>query len=250
MEDPISPIDGRYVKKTQELKKYFNEAAFFKNRLLVEMKYFLKLIDILPELSDLRSKKSKVEEQLHKVYIDFNDNSYQEIKNIEDKTKHDVKAIEYYMYNIFRDIGIESYIPFIHFGLTSQDINTTANILAFKSSIFEYIIPCLEDMHHELMIISEEMKGSVMLSFTHGQPAVPTTTGKEFSVFLYRLETQVKNLEKSKFTTKFGGAVGNFNAHYLAYPNIDCEDFGDKFIKEEFNLTREKRTTQISNYDN
>tara|TARA_Y100000816_G_scaffold292578_2_gene288771 strand:- start:95 stop:1426 length:1332 start_codon:yes stop_codon:yes gene_type:complete len=250
MEEPISPLDGRYVKKTQELKKYFNEAAFFKHRLLVEIKYFLKLIDILPELSDLRSKKSEVEEKLYKVYINFNNSSYQEIKNIEDKTKHDVKAIEYYMYNIFRDIGIESYIPFIHFGLTSQDINTTANILAFKSGLFEYIIPCLEEMRRELMFISEEMKDSVMLSFTHGQPAVPTTIGKEFSVFLYRLETQVKNLEKSKFTTKFGGAVGNFNAHYLAYPNIDWEDFGDKFIKEEFNLKREKITTQISNYDN
>ena len=250
MEEPISPLDGRYMKKTKELKKYFNEAAFFKYRLLVEIKYFLKLIDILPELNELRINKDKIQEKLYDVYNNFNDCTYKEIKKIEDITNHDVKAVEYYMSNIFKNIGIYKYTPFIHFALTSQDINTTANMFCFKKGIMKCIIPCIEVMMDELILLSCDMKNNIMISFTHGQPAVPTTMGKEFSVFLYRLESQIKKLRDSNFTTKFGGAVGNFNAHKLSYPNIDWESFGDNFVKEGFDLEREQCTTQISNYDN
>ncbi len=250
MEGPISPLDGRYMKKTEELKKYFNEAAFFKYRYLVEIKYFLKLIDILPELNELRIKKGHIEDKLYEVYNNFNDCSYQEIKKIENITNHDVKAVEYYISNIFQYIGIKSYTPFIHFGLTSQDINTTANIFCFKKGIMKCIIPCLKIMVYELDKLSYNMRNNVMLSFTHGQPAVPTTMGKEFSVFLNRLKGQIAELQNCNFTTKFGGAVGNFNAHKFVYPNINWEDFGDKFVKEDFDLKREQFTTQISNYDN
>ena len=250
MEEPISPLDGRYVKKTEELKKYFNEPAFFKYRLLVEIKYFIELINILPELNELRIKKNEIEDKLYEVYKKFDDCSYKEIKQIESITNHDVKAVEYYICNIFKNINIHKYTPFIHFGLTSQDINTTANMLCFKKGITKCIIPCLEVMMDELIVLSCDMKNNVMLSFTHGQAAVPTTMGKEFSVFLYRLESQIKTLRTFDFTTKFGGAVGNFNAHKFAYPNIDWENFGDKFVKKGFDLIREQCTTQISNYDN
>jgi adenylosuccinate lyase len=250
MDDPISPLDGRYSKKTCELKEYFNEAAFFKYRLLVEIKYFLKLIDVLPELSNLRIHKNNIKEQLYEIYTNFDDNSYKEIKRLESITNHDVKALEYYISNIFLNSGIQSYTSFIHFGLTSQDINTTANMISLKKGIVKCIIPCIEVMMNELVMLSKDMANDIMLSFTHGQPAVPTTMGKELSVFLYRLEEQLINLRRTKFTTKFGGAVGNFNAHKFAYPDINWEDFGDEFIKNDFGLQREMCTTQISNYDN
>jgi adenylosuccinate lyase len=250
MEEPISPLDGRYVKKTEELKKYFNEAAFFKYRLLVEIKYFIKLIDIVPELNELRSKKDEISDKLYHVYNNFTDFTYKDIKKIEDITNHDVKAVEYYMCNIFKFNGIQKYTPFIHFALTSQDINSTANMYCFKKGIIKCIIPCIEVMMNDLIVLCSNMKNNVMLSFTHGQAAVPTTMGKELSVFLYRLESQTIKLRNCDFTTKFGGAIGNFNAHKLAYPNIDWENFGDDFVEECFDLKREQCTTQISNYDN
>jgi adenylosuccinate lyase len=154
------------------------------------------------------------------------------------------------MCNIFKFNGIQKYTPFIHFALTSQDINSTANMYCFKKGIIKCIIPCIEVMMNDLIVLCSNMKNNVMLSFTHGQAAVPTTMGKELSVFLYRLESQTIKLRNCDFTTKFGGAIGNFNAHKLAYPNIDWENFGDDFVEECFDLKREQCTTQISNYDN
>ena len=251
MNDPISPIDGRYFTKTQELKKYFNEYAFFKYRILVEIHYFINLVEVLPELSEFKSTLSKGDliDKIQDIYINFNTEDYKEIKSIERSTNHDVKAVEYYIKSKFEQLEIDKYSSFIHFGLTSQDINTTANMLCLKNGIFDCLEPCLVEICHELFDISKNMGMSVMLSFTHGQPAVPTTMGKEFSVFMYRLECQLNKLKNCTFSTKFGGAVGNFNAHLLAYPKIDWEVFGDNFIKH-LDLVREQCTTQISNYDN
>ena len=249
MDDPICPLDGRYSNITSELKKYFNEAAYFKYRIFVELQYFLKLISILPELKCYSHKIPTICQIVMKIYNDFDDESYNSIKQIEMETKHDVKAIEYYIRNHFEKNELNTGIPFIHFGLTSQDVNTTANMYCLKLGINESIIPCIEKILTKLDSFCTENKNSVMLSFTHGQPSVPTTMGKEFHVFLYRLKCQLYNLQKINYTTKFGGAIGNFNAHKLAYPNINWEKFSDNFIYETFGLKREQCTTQISNYD-
>ena len=250
MEDSLSPLDGRYLIKTKQLRYYFSEKSFFKYRLLIEIKYFLKLIDILPELDDLKESKDSITNDLMTYYNNFDSNQYKTIKNIETTTKHDVKALEYHIQNIFVKMNIPKYVPFIHFGLTSQDINTSANILALKDAVKSVLIPELYKIINVLNIYHKEMMNVPMLSFTHGQPAVPTTMGKELNVFNYRLKEQIQYIENFIYTTKFGGAVGNFNAHVLAYPNIDWNKFADQFIEDDLQLKRECVTSQISNYDN
>ena len=250
MEDTISPLDGRYYEKTKELRHYFSEKSFFKYRLYVEIKYFLKLIDILPELHMDDLQKNEIMFKLMGYYKKFGDVDYFSIKQFENTTKHDIKALEYYIQNIFMNLKLKEYIPFIHFGLTSQDINTSANILSLKCSINDVVIPHLIKIINVLDVHKNEMSDTTMLSFTHGQPAVPTTMGKELNVYSYRLKQQLENLQNIIYSTKFGGAVGNFNAHHLAYPNIDWNKFADDFVENELCLKRELCTTQISNYDN
>ena len=248
MSNTISPLDGRYHSKTKELCGFFSEEAFFKYRLFVELKYFLQLIDYLDELNDLN--KDDVHDKLIYYYHNFSTKDYDTIKKCEYDTNHDVKALEYYIQTIFLNEGLYEYIPFIHFGLTSQDVNTSANVLSLKDSINKIVTPSLNKIVEILELYTFDMSKHVMLSFTHGQPAVPTTMGKELNVYNYRLSVQLDNLNHAVYSTKFGGAIGNFNAHHLAYPNIDWNDFADKFVEKELDLRRETHTTQISNYDN
>lgn len=248
MTNTISPLDGRYHSKTKELCEFFSEKAFFKYRLFVELKYFLQLIDYLDELKELN--KDAVHEKLIHYYHNFSNKDYDTIKKYELHTNHDIKALEYYIQTIFVTEGLSEYIPFIHFGLTSQDINTSANVLSLKDSINNVVKPSLKKLVEILEVYATDMSKHVMLSFTHGQPAVPTTMGKELNVYHYRLSVQLDNLNRAIYSTKFGGAVGNFNAHKLAYPNVDWNDFANTFVEKELELTREIYTTQISNYDN
>jgi adenylosuccinate lyase len=246
----LSPLDERYLEQTKELRNYFSEMAFFRYRLLIEIQYFISLIDVLPELKVLVKEKNIINETLMNYYHFFTIDDYKKIKDYEKVTKHDVKALEYYIVEIFTNNGLKKYKSFIHFGITSQDVNTSANILSVKESIYTSIIPALNDIVTILDTYSRQMTNNIMLSFTHGQPAVPTTMGKELMVYKYRLDEQIENLKNMKYSTKFGGAVGNFNAHVLTYPDIDWNKFSDKLIEDKLLLSREQFTTQISNYDN
>lgn len=246
----LSPLDERYFEQTKELRSYFSEMAFFSYRLFVEVKYFINLIDVLPELEPLIKDKEFINETLMNYYHFFTIDDYKTIKEYEKQTTHDVKALEYYIADKFKNNGMEKYIPFIHFGITSQDVNTSANILALKDGITNVLIPKLKEIIKILYTYGNEMKTNIMLSFTHGQAAVPTTMGKELMVYKYRLNEQLENLKNVKYSTKFGGAVGNFNAHKLAYPNINWNSFSDNLIVNGLSLSRENMTTQISNYDN
>lgn len=250
MESTLSPLDERYFEKTKDLRDYFSEMAFFKYRFYVEIRYFINLIDVLPELNLLMKDKDRITQNLLGYYYCFDKTDYEKIKYYEKITNHDIKALEYYISMIFETNGLTEYIPFIHFGITSQDVNTSANILSLKDGINRVIIPELTKVSNLLNHYSNEMKNNIMLSFTHGQVAVPTTMGKELLVYKYRLDEQIKNLKDAKYSTKFGGAVGNFNAHRCAYPDIDWNTFADNLIKNDFFLERECITTQISNYDN
>jgi adenylosuccinate lyase len=243
-------LDERYFEQTKQLRSYFSEMAFFSYRLLVEVKYFINLIDVLPELEPLIKDKEFINETLMNYYHFFTIEDYKTIKEYEKQTNHDVKALEYYIADKFKSNGLEKYIPFIHFGITSQDVNTSANILALKDGITNVLIPQLKEIIKILYTYGNEMKTNIMLSFTHGQAAVPTTMGKELMVYKYRLNEQLENLKNVKYSTKFGGAVGNFNAHKLAYPNINWNSFADNLIVNGLSLSRENMTTQISNYDN
>jgi adenylosuccinate lyase len=246
----LSPLDERYFEQTKELRNYFSEMAFFSYRLFVEVKYFINLIDVLPELEPLIKDKEFINETLMNYYHFFTIDDYKTIKEYEKQTNHDVKALEYYIADKFKNNGLDKYIPFIHFGITSQDVNTSANILALKDGITNVLIPKLKEIIKILYTYGNEMKTNIMLSFTHGQAAVPTTMGKELMVYKYRLDEQLENLKNVKYSTKFGGAVGNFNAHKLAYPTINWNTFADNLIVNGLSLSREKMTTQISNYDN
>jgi len=246
----LSPLDERYFEQTKELRNYFSEMAFFSYRLFVEVKYFINLIDVLPELEPLIKDKKFINETLMNYYHFFTIDDYKTIKEYEKQTNHDVKALEYYIADKFKNNGLDKYIPFIHFGITSQDVNTSANILALKDGITNVLIPKLKEIIKILYTYGNEMKTNIMLSFTHGQAAVPTTMGKELMVYKYRLNEQLENLKNVKYSTKFGGAVGNFNAHKLAYPNINWNYFADNLIVNGLSLSRENMTTQISNYDN
>ena len=245
--DNISPIDGRYQEITSVLSVYFSEFSFFKYRLYVELLYFIALIDLLPELEIIRT--PDIKSQVISIWEKFNNEDYLKIKNYETILKHDIKALEYFIKEKMNDVGLKHFETFIHFGITSQDINTSANILSLKNGLYYCVIPIIKDIVTSLSLFSYNTKDDIMLGYTHGQPAVPTTMRKELLVFYYRLNEQLQILENMKFTTKFGGAVGNLNAHYAAYPDIDWVLFSNNFI-ESLGLVREQYTTQISNYDN
>lgn len=245
--DNISPIDGRYHNITKSLSSYFSEFSFMKYRLYVELQYFVHLIDILPELKSIAS--SSIKSIIINIWKIFDKDDFNIIKQYEAILNHDIKALEYFIRDKFKTIGLEKYTSFIHFGITSQDINTSANILALKESLFSCIIPNISKIVSNINSFIQNLGSfSTMLGFTHGQPAVPTTMSKEFHVFVYRINEQLKILNTMPFTTKFGGAVGNFNAHYAAYPEINWTYFANNFIRN-IGLQREQFTTQISNYD-
>ena len=243
----ISPIDGRYFDKTKVLNKYFSEKALIFYRLKVEVEYFISLCKIgIPQLKNFESKKF---DELRKIYLKFSDNDAAEIKEIERVTNHDVKAVEYYIKQKFDALDLSEYKEFVHFGLTSQDINNTAIPLSVKDFIEEVYIPKLNNVLDAINVKSEELKDITIISRTHGQPASPTKLGKEFKVFWTRISNQLSTLKEIPNSAKFAGAVGNFNAHHVAYPNIDWKEFGQNFIENELNLNYSFPTTQIEHYD-
>lgn len=245
----ISPIDGRYRGKSESLAAYFSEFALIKYRTQVEIEYFIALCELpLPQLSGVSA---DTFEQLRNIYRNFTEEDAQRVKDIESVTNHDVKAVEYFIKEEFDKLGgLEPYKEFIHFGLTSQDINNTSVPLSVKDALQEVYYPLLEELMAQLKAYAEDWKDISMLAKTHGQPASPTRLGKEIMVFAYRLERQLDMLKAVSLTAKFGGATGNYNAHQVAYPAIDWKAFGDKFVAEKLGLEREEYTTQISNYDN
>ncbi len=245
----ISPIDGRYRSKTAPLAAYFSEYALIRYRIRVEIEYFIALCELpLPQLADFDL---SLAPRLRDIYLKFDEQGAARVKEIEATTNHDVKAVEYYIKEQFDAIGgLDKYKEFIHFGLTSQDINNTSVPLSVKEALHEVYIPLLKELIEQLRQYADEWKDVPMLAKTHGQPASPTRLGKEVMVFVYRLTEQLKQLEECPVTAKFGGATGNYNAHHVAYPQYDWRAFGDKFVSEKLGLQREQWTTQISNYDN
>ena len=244
----ISPIDGRYRDKTELLADYFSEYALIRYRVRVEIEYFIALCELpLPQLVSLDK---TLFEQLRDIYRNFGEEEARRVKAIEEVTNHDVKAVEYFIKEEFDKIGgLDIYKEFVHFGLTSQDINNTSVPLSLKEALECVFFPQVEELIAQLRTYSDEWKDVPMLARTHGQPASPTRLGKEVMVFVYRLTEQLNTLKACKLTAKFGGATGNFNAHHVAYPAFDWKDFGNRFIREKLGLDREQYTTQISNYD-
>ncbi len=244
----ISPIDGRYRDKVENLANYFSESALIRYRVTVEVEYFIALCEIpLPQLKDF---KPELFEQLREIYRNFTTEDAQKIKEIEKITNHDVKAVEYFIKEKFDALHLEAYKEFIHFGLTSQDINNTAVPCSFRDAVHDVYYPAIHELVTKLEELAEEWKEVAMLAKTHGQPASPTRLGKEIKVFTYRLTRQLELLKKVAISGKFGGATGNFNAHRVAYPEIDWATFGNQFLNEKLKIERESYTTQISNYDN
>ncbi|ERK00830.1 adenylosuccinate lyase [Hoylesella pleuritidis] len=244
----VSPIDGRYRDKTELLAGYFSEYALIRYRVRVEIEYFIALCELpLPQLISLDK---MLFEQLRDIYRNFGEEEARRVKAIEEVTNHDVKAVEYFIKEEFDKIGgLDIYKEFVHFGLTSQDINNTSVPLSLKEALECVFFPQVEELIAQLRTYSDEWKDVPMLARTHGQPASPTRLGKEVMVFVYRLTEQLNTLKACKLTAKFGGATGNFNAHHVAYPAFDWKDFGNRFIREKLGLDREQYTTQISNYD-
>lgn len=244
----VSPIDGRYRGKTEPLAPYFSEYALMKYRVRVEIEYFITLCELpLPQLAAFDH---ALFPTLRKIYESFSEEDASRVKNIEKVTNHDVKAIEYFIKERFDAIGgLDAFKEFIHFGLTSQDINNTSFPLMFKDALERIYYPLLQELIDQLNTYAEEWKDIPMLAKTHGQPASPTRLGKEIRVFAYRLEQQRDLLKACPITAKFGGATGNFNAHHVAYPGYDWKTFGNRFVSEKLGLEREQFTTQISNYD-
>ena len=244
----VSPIDGRYRSKTECLADYFSEYALIRYRVRVEIEYFITLCEL--PLPQLKSFNSALFEQLRDIYRNFDEASAARVKEIESITNHDVKAVEYFIKEEFDKIGgLDDYKEFIHFGLTSQDINNTSVPLSVKEALEEVFYPQVEELIAQLKEYAEAWKDVPMLAKTHGQPASPTRLGKEVEVYVYRLSEQLATLRKCKMTAKFGGATGNFNAHHVAYPQHDWRAFGNRFVSEKLGLEREQWTTQISNYD-
>lgn len=244
----ISPIDGRYRNKTSKLADYFSEYALIRYRIRVEIEYFIALCELpLPQLASFDK---SLFERIRDIYRKFDVSNAQRVKDIESVTNHDVKAVEYYIKEEFDKIGnLEAYKEFIHFGLTSQDINNTSVPLSIQDALNEVYVPQIEELIAQLQQFVDEWKDVPMLAKTHGQPASPTRLGKEIMVFVYRLTEQLSILKSCKMTAKFGGATGNFNAHHVAYPTYDWRSFGNQFVKDKLGLEREQYTTQISNYD-
>ena len=242
----ISPIDGRYSNQTTHLSEFFSEKALIKYRLKVEIEYFIKLT--LTGIDQLKNWNVKSNSSLRDIYKNFDNNDCDQVKTIEKITNHDVKAVEYFLKEKFKSLGYEEYSEFIHFGLTSQDINNTAIPLSFKEYIVNYY-KLLDNFLSKLKNKAQEYKEITMLAKTHGQPASPTRLGKEFEVFIVRIEEQLENLKQIPFSAKFGGATGNFNAHHLAYPETDWKDFAQSFVSD-MGLKLSFPTTQIEHYDN
>ena len=244
----ISPIDGRYRGKTESLADYFSEYALIRYRIRVEIEYFITLCELpLPQLASFPR---DLFVRLRNIYLNFSEEDAQRVKDIEQVTNHDVKAVEYFIKEQFDAIGgLEAYKEFIHFGLTSQDINNTSVPLSMKEALEDVVLPQTEELIAQLQSYAEEWRDVPMLAKTHGQPASPTRLGKEVAVYVYRLEEQLKLLRALPLTAKFGGATGNFNAHHVAYPEFDWREFGNRFVSEKLGLRREQFTTQISNYD-
>ena len=244
----ISPIDGRYRGKTAPLAEYFSEYALIRYRVRVEIEYFIALCELpLPQLADFDT---TLFDRLRDIYRKFDERQAARVKDIEKVTNHDVKAVEYFIKEEFDKIGgLDAFKEFIHFGLTSQDINNTSVPLSVKEALTDVYIPLVEELIAQLREYADEWAEIPMLAKTHGQPASPTRLGKEVMVFVYRLEEQLATLRNSKLTAKFGGATGNYNAHHVAYPSYDWKAFGDRFVSEKLGLEREQFTTQISNYD-
>ena len=246
----ISPIDGRYRSKTDKLAGYFSEYALIRYRVRVEIEYFITLCELpLPQLADFDH---SLFEPLRDIYRDFSEQDAARVKEIEQTTNHDVKAVEYFIKEKLDErwpSAFDGYKEFIHFGLTSQDINNTSVPLSIKEALDEVYYPLVEELIEQLNDYAEQWKNVPMLAKTHGQPASPTRLGKEVMVYVYRLEEQLRALKDTPITAKFGGATGNYNAHHVAYPQYDWREFGNQFVSEKLGLEREQWTTQISNYD-
>jgi adenylosuccinate lyase len=244
----ISPIDGRYRDKVDNLAGYFSEWALIRYRVRVEIEYFIFLCEQVPQLRSLDSEDTK--ESLRDIYRDFSLEDAERVKEIENVTNHDVKAVEYFIKERFDALSLQEYKEFIHFGLTSQDINNTSVPLSIKEALEDVYYPGIESVIGILKKYADEWMDIPMLAKTHGQPASPTRLGKEVMVFVYRLEKQLKLLKATPISAKFGGATGNFNAHKVAFPEYDWRQMGNLFVQDHLGLEREEWTTQISNYDN
>ncbi|HEY2581005.1 MAG TPA: adenylosuccinate lyase, partial [Mucilaginibacter sp.] len=244
----ISPIDGRYRNTTSKLAAYFSEYALIKYRVFVEIEYFIALCEY--PLPQLQSFDKNVSEKLRDIYKNFSEKDAESIKIIEKTTNHDVKAVEYFIKKVFDDLGLEKYKEFIHFGLTSQDINNTAIPYSFKLALNNTYYPAFDELLDLLKKFAADWELVPMLAHTHGQPASPSRLGKEIQVFIERLENQLTLLQPIPYSAKFGGATGNFNAHNIAYPGIDWKAFGNHFVNNVLALNRSQFTTQIEHYDN
>ena len=244
----VSPIDGRYHSKTEQLSEYFSEYALIRYRVKVEVEYFIALCELpLPQLEGVDAAKF---EPLRDIYRNFTVENAQRIKEIESVTNHDVKAVEYFLKERFDEMGLQAFKEVIHFGLTSQDINNTSVPMSVKDATYESFIPSLQQVIDKLNEFADAWQDVPMLAKTHGQPASPTRLGKEIRVFAYRLENQLAQLKAVPVSGKFGGATGNFNAHLVAFPDYDWRAFGGAFLENKLGIVREEWTTQISNYDN
>lgn len=243
----VSPVDGRYRAKTEQLSEYFSEFALIRYRVNVEVEYFIALCEIpLPQLSGFDKKNY---DRLRKIYQDFQLSDAQEIKDIEKETNHDVKAVEYFLKRRFDAFGISAFKEFVHFGLTSQDINNTAVPMSMRDAHEKVMLPMLESLVDKIEELAREWADVPMLARTHGQPASPTHLGKEIFVFAERLNDQLEMLDEAPFSAKFGGATGNMNAHKIAYPDINWRDFANDFVELKLGLVRQQTTTQIEHYD-
>ncbi|MGJ1509156.1 adenylosuccinate lyase [Sphingobacterium siyangense] len=244
----VTPIDGRYYNNTNELSAFFSEFALIKYRVRVEVEYFIALSE--SGIAQLQQFDKTLNEKLRDIYRNFSEEDAIWIKNTEKVTNHDVKAVEYFLKDQFEKLGLQDYLEFIHFGLTSQDINNTAIPLSWKEAIKESYTPAIEELLHELKSLATSWSEIPMLARTHGQPASPTRLGKEFYVFIERIERQLQLLQQVPYSAKFGGATGNFNAHHVAYPATNWIDFGNNFVNNILGLDRSQTTTQIEHYDN
>jgi len=244
----ISPVDGRYRKTTHELAAYFSEAALIEYRVYVEIEYFIALCEIpLPQLQNFPGEKY---EQLRYIYQQFSESDALRIKEIESITNHDVKAVEYFIKEQFDALGLQDFKEFVHFGLTSQDINNTSIPHSFRLAIGNSYLPALNELRDTLHKLTEDWKSIPLLAHTHGQPASPTRLGKEIMVYVERIDRQLELLKHIPYSAKFGGATGNFNAHHIAYPEINWIDFANRFVNDTLKLSRSQYTTQIEHYDN
>ena len=243
----ISPVDGRYRRQVEKLAPYFSEFGLIRYRIRIEVEYFIALCELpLPQLEGFDK---AIYADLRALYLDFTETDALRIKEIESVTNHDVKAVEYFIKEKLKDKQLDSYLEFIHFGLTSQDVNNTSIPLSLKEAITDEILPTFDEVVVKLKALAEEWKHIPMLARTHGQPASPTRLGKEFGVFIERLEKQLTMIQAIPYAAKFGGATGNFNAHHVAYPDIDWVAFGNNFVNETLGLSRSQLTTQIEHYD-